>query len=488
MVGSKPLRVGDNRSLPEIKTLPALSFFINIIYGDKMRRISVRSVLLASAIVISTATTAFADSQWETATTTFPGSIRAGSREIPVKPGDKTAITIKNLPVDTTVTLLNGAEILTPQPLTADGKGNLSIPLTVPADAATGLHPLTVITQNPASVSQVMLKLSRIVPPKNTDAFRLQTAPVGERAYQAAVSADGKLFVTSARGPKDGSRLLRLNAGTLAVEAEAVLPKDEKGEQIGVFGIGVDNSHEHVWTTNTLAGTVTVYDAKTLSVVKVFPEGSVVHPRDVIIDEPHNRAYVSAALTGFIEMYDTRTLEHIGQMEFVADRGRDQFYSTDLALDSADGKLYGVSRDTPWVGWIDLKTGKSTTVKIPQAQGATDIARDPATGRLYVVSQETNNVVILDVNGKVLADTYIGAGGVSVVWDAVTSQVFAATRAGGTVAVLDRDGKLVSSIPMGATPNHLTVAPDGAVYLVSMYGTAGDKVQTGSVTKITPRK
>ncbi|EBQ4753468.1 hypothetical protein LE36_07830 [Salmonella enterica subsp. diarizonae] len=456
-----------------------------------MRRISVRSVLLASAIVISTATTAttaFADSQWETATTTFPGSIRAGSREIPVKPGDKTAITIKNLPVGTTVTLLNGAEILTPQPLTADGKGNLSIPLTVPADAATGLHPLTVITQNPASVSQVMLKLSRIVPPKNTDAFRLQTTPVGERAYQAAVSADGKLFVTSARGPKDGSRLLRLNAGTLAVEAEAVLPKDEKGEQIGVFGIGVDNSHEHVWTTNTLAGRVTVYDAKTLSVVKVFPEGSVVHPRDVIIDEPHNRAYVSAALTGFIEMYDTRTLEHIGQMEFVADRGRDQFYSTDLALDSADGKLYGVSRDTPWVGWIDLKTGKSTTVKIPQAQGATDIARDPATGRLYVVSQETNNVVVLDVNGKVLADTYIGAGGVSVVWDAVTSQVFAATRAGGTVAVLDRDGKLVSSIPMGATPNHLTVAPDGAVYLVSMYGTAGDKVQTGSVTKITPRK
>lgn len=170
-------------SLPETRMLSALSFFINIIYEDKMRRISVRSVLLASAIVISTVTTAFADSQWETATTTFPGSIRAGSREIPVKPGDKTAITIKNLPAGATVTILNGAEALTPQPLTADGKGNLTIPLTVPASAATGLHPLTVITQNPASVSQVMLKLSRIVPPKNTDAFRLQTSPVGERAY-----------------------------------------------------------------------------------------------------------------------------------------------------------------------------------------------------------------------------------------------------------------------------------------------------------------
>lgn len=453
-----------------------------------MRRISVWSVLLASAFAMSTAIAAYADSQWTAATTTFPGSIRAGSREVPVKPGDKTVIAIKSLQAGTTVTILNGAEVLTPKPLTADEKGNLTIPLTVPADAATGLHPLTVITQNPASVSQVMLKLSQIVPPKNTEAFRLQTTSVGERAYQAAVSADGKLFVTSARGPKDGSRLLRLNARTLAVEAEATLPEDKKGEQIGVFGVGVDNVHNQVWTTNTLAETVTVYDAKTLAVAKVFPEGSVAHPRDVVIDEANNRAYVSAALTGFVEVYDTKTLEHIGQLEFVVERGKNLFNSTDLTLDSAGGKLYGVSRDTPWVGWIDLKTGKSTTVKVPQAQGATDIARDPQTGRLYVASQETNNVVVLDADGKVLADTYIGAGGVSVVWDPVTSQVFAAARAGGTVAVLNKDGKLVANIPVDDTPNNLTAGPDGAVYLVSMYGSTGDKVQTGSVTKITAKK
>jgi DNA-binding beta-propeller fold protein YncE len=99
----------------------------------------------------------------------------------------------------------------------------------------------------------------------------------------------------------------------------------------------------------------------------------------VVIDEANNRAYVSAALTGFVEVYDTKTLEHIGQLEFVVERGKNLFNSTDLILDSAGGKLYGVSRDTPWVGWIDLKTGKSTTVKVPQAQGATDIARDPQT-------------------------------------------------------------------------------------------------------------
>ncbi|MCP6588658.1 hypothetical protein NL514_31200, partial [Klebsiella pneumoniae] len=82
----------------------------------------------------STAIAAYADSQWTAATTTFPGSIRAGSREVPVKPGDKTVIAIKSLQAGTTVTILNGAEVLTPKPLTADEKGNLTIPLTVPAD------------------------------------------------------------------------------------------------------------------------------------------------------------------------------------------------------------------------------------------------------------------------------------------------------------------------------------------------------------------
>lgn len=122
-------------------------------------------MLLASTITISTVVTAYADSQWAAATTTFR-VVFVPDPEVPVKPGDHTVITIKNLPTGATVTMLNGAEVLTPKPLAADEKGNLTIPLNVPADAATGLHPLTVITQNPASVSQVMLKLSKVVPPK----------------------------------------------------------------------------------------------------------------------------------------------------------------------------------------------------------------------------------------------------------------------------------------------------------------------------------
>lgn len=453
-----------------------------------MKNSPLRSILLASVIALSTAATAMADTPWTTASTTLPGSMRAGSRDVPVKAGDDTTIAIQGLPAGASVTVLHGADVLTATPLIAGDDGRVSVPLSVPKDAEAGLHPLTVVTQNPASVSQVVLKISDVVPAKNTEAFELNTVPVGERAYQTALSDAGQLFVATARGPNDGSRLQRLNATTLAMEAEAEVAKDSKGEQIGVFGIAVDNAHGKVWTANTLAETVTVYNADDLSIAKAFPEGSVQHPRSVVIDEGRGRAYVSAALSGFVEVYDTATLEHVGQLEFVANRGRELFGTVELDLDAKASKLYSVSRDTPWVGWIDLDTGVSTTVKVPEAVGATDIAHDPVTGKLYVASQDSNNVVVLDAEGKLLANTYVGAGAVAVVWDPKTSQVFAASRAGGTVAVLDADGALVANIPVDETPNHLTVGPDGAIYLVAMYGVPGDDSQIGSVTRITPKQ
>ncbi|MDO5621185.1 MAG: hypothetical protein Q4G24_06920 [Paracoccus sp. (in: a-proteobacteria)] len=448
-----------------------------------MKNFSIRSMLMVSAIALAGA--AAAETPWVAGTDSFPGAVRAGSRDVPVKPGDETSVNIQRAEAGALVSLLHGTELLTPEPLTIGEDGRLTIPLTAPIDAAIGLHPLTLVTQNPASTSTALLKLSEIVPPLNVDDWHSQTAPVGERAYWSALSADGKLFVASARGPNDGSRLLRLNADTLAVEAEAGIPKDSTGEQVGVFGVAVDDAHHRVWTTNTLARTVTVYDANDLSVVKMFPEGTVRHPRDVAIDAVRNRAYVADALTGFVEVFDTDSLEHVAQYAFFADAGREVFYTMDFALDAEGGRLYSVSRDSAWMGWVDLETGKTTSVEIPEAIGATDIARDPATGRLYVVSQDSDNLLVLDPEGKQLANTYIGAGAVSVVWNAATSQVFAATRAGGTVAVLDGDGKLLANIPADQTPNHLTAGPDGAVYLVAMYGTRGEDSQTGSVTKLT---
>lgn len=451
-----------------------------------MSFIPLRSLLLGTAIV-TIGSGASAENAWLAAPDHIEGSLRAGSREAPVKPGDETQLLLRNLTPGALIEVLRGSALLTETAVTVGEDGTVSIPIAVPVDAEVGNQPLTVVSQNPSGVALVNLKLSNVIPPSNESAYELTPAKIGERAYQAAVAADGRIFVASARGKTEESGLVRLSPDTMEIEASATLPAaaDGKDGVIDVFGVGVDDAHGRVWTANTLNETVTVYDADDLSVVKVFEEGSIRHPHDVVIDQANNRAYVNAALTGNIEVYDTETLEHVDTLHIEAERGASLFATVALDLDAAAGRIYSVSRETPFAGWVDLKTGKSTTFEVPQIDGASGIAHDPETGRMYIASQDSNNLVVLDDKGEVLADTEIGAGALSVAWDPASKQVYAASRAAGTVTVLDADGAIVANLPLGDLPNHVTVGPDGSVYAVAMFGAVDDGDQSGSVTRIT---
>lgn len=447
----------------------------------------IKAALLTSSLFAISTTIAVAEGNWTAAPDKIDASIRAGSRDVPVQPGEETQVQIRRFTPGATVTIMRGTEVLTQEPVTIDDEGGAIIPINVPEDAETGNQPLTVLSHNPDGVMLVNLKLSEVVPPSGDDKFTLTNSEVGERAYQMAVSEDGKLYVASARGENEESRLLRLNAGTLEVEGEAELAQSANSEDgvIDVFGVGVDDAHGQIWTTNTLNDTVTVYDANDLSVVKVFEEGSLPHPRDVVIDEANNRAYVNAALTGNVHVYDTEKLEHLDTLTFQTPEGREVFGTMTLDLDAENGRLYSVSRAGPHAGWIDLKTGESHVFEVPALNGGSGIAHDPETGRMYIAGQDSNNLVVLDAKGEVLADTYVGAGAVSTVWDATTKQAYVATRAGGSVAVVDADGKLIANLALGDLPNHLAAGSDGAVYALTMFGPKDDDDISGAVTKIT---
>ncbi|PZO68155.1 MAG: hypothetical protein DI498_00340 [Paracoccus denitrificans] len=450
----------------------------------------IRASLLASAVAAIAASAALAQDGWVSAVDKIDGSVRAGSRDVPVKPGDDTSVQIRNVEPGSTYTVLHGATALNDAPVTADEKGAADVKFTVPADAEIGTIPLTIVGQNPSAAQIVKLKLSQVVPASGEDAFTLTTAPAGERAYQSAVSADGKLYVTSARGTGVETTLKVYDAATLEPEGEFEIPQSADAEDglVDVLGVGVDDKNGKLWTTNTLNDTVTVYDIATKKAEKVFDEGSIQHPYDAVIDVENNRAYVSAGLTGHVKVYDATTYEPLDGLFFEGDGGRQVFGLMNLDLDVANGKIYATSRDSSYVGWADLKTGETTAVEVEGLIGASSIAHDPETGRLYVASQDLNSLLVLDAEGKEIANTQVGAGAISVAWNPVTKQAFVATRAGGTVAVLDGDGKLVANLPVGELPNHVVVDKDGAVFAVTMNGPAGDDDKSGAVTRIVAKQ
>ncbi|MGO4852708.1 Vgb family protein [Phaeovulum sp. W22_SRMD_FR3] len=453
-----------------------------------MHKNSIRRLFLATALGALLAAPALAQSAWTPGVETLQGTIRAGSRDVPVVPGQVTQITGSRLVPGQVLRLQHGADLLTAEPVTVGADGSFKAEITLPVDAAPGLHPIAVIAEGPAAVSTVLLKVSEVVPPLNEAAFHVTTAEVGERAYQAALSADGKLFVASARGKGEvASRLMRLDAVTLAPEAEATLAvaEGEKAGPIDVFGVGVDDAHRRVWTTNTLHETVTVYDADSLTPVKVFAEGSVLHPRDVVIDAARGRAYVNAALTGKIHVFDTATLEELAPIQVSTADGREAFASMSLDLDAVNGQLYTISRGARAVAAVDLESGAVRAFEVPELSQGSGVAHDPETGRLYAVSQDGNNLVVLDgATGAVLADTQVGAGAVAVAFDPVAGQAYVATRAGGTVAVLDRDGTLVGNLPLGKLPNDVISDGKGAVYATTMFGASTEDGVPGTVSRI----
>ncbi|MXN17928.1 hypothetical protein GR170_08780 [Pseudooceanicola sp. GBMRC 2024] len=454
-----------------------------------MTRSLLRPALLASAVLLSAASGALAaDGAWQ-ASDGFPGSLRAGSREVPVGPGDQTSVQVRRMPAGAKLTVMRGTEVLTPEPVTVGPDGSAIIPLTVPSDAGYGLQPLTVISSDPAATIVTDLKLSRVLPASGEAGYALTSAATDERSYQVAFAEQGpfkgKLFVVAANG-QGPSRLMRLDAATLKQEAAAEVATDADGKPVDVFAVGMDDAHGQVWTANTRANTVTVYDAGTLKPVKVFPAGTVMHPRDVVVDAAAHRAYANAALSNRIEVFDTENLTHVGTLQIEPPEGKGEFSSMTLDLDPAQGRIYSVSKDGDAAGWVDLKTGESHTFDVPGLISGSGIAHDPETGRIFVTGQDSNNVIILDAEGKKLSDTYIGAGGLSIAFDPVSGHVYAAARAAGTVSVLDEDGKLLANLPVGELPNQVKVAADGTVYVVTMNGPKGDNDPRGAVEKITP--
>ena len=244
-----------------------------------------------------------------------------------------------------------------------------------------------------------------------------------------------------------------------------------------------------VWVTNTRQNTVAVYRQSDLGLVKQFAPGTVPHARDVIVDQSLGKAYASATGTPDVVVIDTGTLEVAKKISVRSKKRGEEFSAASLSFDAAAHRLYVAGFSTSEVAVINTQTDEVENVfAVPGGRSTIGISHDPQTGRIFVAAQGSDNLIVLDgKDGKVIADTPIGAGALNVVFDPVKRLAYVANRGAGTVAVTDVDGKIVANLGAYPLANHVALGKAGTIYVVDKSaGVAGTESDT--ILRIAPKR
>ncbi|WP_414902401.1 YncE family protein [Sphingomonas flavalba] len=437
-------------------------------------------------------------------------SFAGAERGTPIQAGGDANVSGQGFRPGQHVTLLHGSTPLPGATLTADAEGKITGKLTIPADAVPGVHPIVVVAQAPYAATIAELKVSPTIPLSGQQNYEITRAQPVRGLYQAAYSAkNNSLFVTAAIGrpPVRDSEIVKLNADTLAVLARVTpqaAPEPKRGPApagspapasvdprpgvFAVYGVGVDDSKDTVWVTNTRQNAVAVYRQSDLSLVKQFEPGTVPHARDIVIDQTLGKAYASPVGAPRIFVFDTAKLAIDKPVEIRSLRRGAEFSPASLSLDAAAHKLYTVSMSTSEVAVIDTRTNAVEKVlAVPGTKSPIGVAHDPVTGRIFVAAQGSDNLVVLDKDGTVIADTPIGAGALNVLFDPVKRLAYVSNRGAGTVAVTDEDGKIVANLGPAPLANHAASGKNGVVYVVDKSSGATDG-GLDSVLRIRPKK
>ena len=224
----------------------------------------------------------------------------------------------------------------------------------------------------------------------------------------------------------------------------------------GVHGAGIVTKAGHGFTTNSGDQTVTMFDLKTLAVIKQIKVGPGLD--GIMYDEPDDKII----LTNHSRPIGTLTAIDPGTGDIVATV---ELEDTAPEGAAADGKghifVNNESKNTMQV--IDVKTWKATASwPLAPCDGPTGIAYDKASNRVLAGCTETSVVVNPDT-GKVVASIPNGTRVDALGWDPAKKLVFIPNGGEGNVTVAHQDSPdkytVVATVPTFAGAKTICVDP-----------------------------
>jgi DNA-binding beta-propeller fold protein YncE len=242
----------------------------------------------------------------------------------------------------------------------------------------------------------------------------------GGTDYVAVESATGRVFVSR------GTHMMVVEGATGKVLGD--IPNTP-----GVHGAGIATKSGHGFTTNGMDSTVTMFDLKTLAVIKQIPvmQGGL---DGIMYDEPDDKIILTnhSRPIGTLMSIDPKTGDIVGtaELEDTAPEGA-----------AADGKgnifVNNEGKNTMQV--IDVKTWKATASwPLDPCKGPTGIAYDKASDRIFSGCSNTS-VVVDPKTGKVVASIKNGTRVDALGWDASKKLIYIPNGGEGNVTVVHQD-------------------------------------------------
>jgi DNA-binding beta-propeller fold protein YncE len=242
----------------------------------------------------------------------------------------------------------------------------------------------------------------------------------GGTDYVAVESETGRVFVSR------GTHMMVVEGATGKVLGD--IP-----DTPGIHGAGIATKAGHGFTTNGGDQTVTMFDLKTLAVLKKITVGPGLD--GIMFDEPDNKIILTnhSRPIGTLTALDPVSGDIVAtvELEDTAPEGA-----------AADGKghifVNNESKNTMQV--IDVKTWKAVASwPLAPCEGPTGIAYDKATNRIFSGCNRTSVVVDPDT-GKVVATIPNGTRVDALGWDPSRKLIYIPNGGEGNVTVVHQDG------------------------------------------------
>jgi DNA-binding beta-propeller fold protein YncE len=255
----------------------------------------------------------------------------------------------------------------------------------------------------------------------------------GGTDYVAVEATTGRVFVSR------GTHMMVVEGATGKVLGD--IPNTP-----GVHGAGIATTAGHGFTTNGGDGTVTMFDLKTLSVIKQVSVGDGLD--GIMYDQPDDKIILTrhSHPVGTMTALDPKTGDIVAtvELEDTAPEGA-----------AADGKghLFVNNEGKSTIQVIDVKTWKVTASwPLAPCEGPTGIAYDKPSNRIFSGCSKTS--VVLDADsGKIVASISNGTRVDALGWDPAKKLIFIPNGGEGNVTVVHQD-----------SPDHYTVTATVATF------------------------